>query len=443
MSETMRDSGQSQGNVKKGDMHLVVQKGRTFQIENPNVRILLDKGRYLVVELHKSTARKLGNRKDPCFHIEPLRENSTAYETVPRKRSTEITTQRLVDIVSGVQKSDYEANLAKLVSFPTRFSSSVHYTAAANWASNRFLGLGLTSSVVPIEIPSLGNSANVIACKQGSGGIGRKNIVMTAHLDSVNHPGGLDAVAPGADDNASGASAVLSMAAALSSVTFTHDLTFVFFGGEEQGLHGSTQYLNSLSASEKANIHAVLNMDMIGSLNTTTPTVLLEGAPISQWMIDELVNSATNHTMLEIQTSLNPFASDHVPFLNAQIPAVLTIEGADDANDAIHTDQDTLDRVNVELAMEILRMNLGFVVSQAEIVVQSEAGCGCSNSDNDGSSNENVNVLVGHYQGLFAQYSRLHRDRLIGVNDYRNWQLAREMHDALSVSDGLTQITDQ
>jgi len=44
------------------------------------------------------------------------------------------------------------------------------------------------------------------------------------------------------------------------------------------------------------------------------------------------------------------------------IPAVLTIEGADGANDRIHTAGDTLEHVDHDLALEILRMNVAYLV---------------------------------------------------------------------------------
>jgi Zn-dependent M28 family amino/carboxypeptidase len=59
-----------------------------------------------------------------------------------------------------------------------------------------------------------------------------------------------------------------------------------------------------------------------------------------------------------VETSLNPFASDHVPFINAGMPAVLTIEGADSANGHIHSANDTLNFIDWSLAAEILRMNI-------------------------------------------------------------------------------------
>ena len=67
---------------------------------------------------------------------------------------------------------------------------------------------------------------------------------------------------------------------------------------------------------------------------------------------------------LIVQTSLTPFNSDHVPFIDAGIPAVLTIEGADGANDRVHTDQDLAKYVDDELAGQILRMNVAFLAGR-------------------------------------------------------------------------------
>ena len=102
-------------------------------------------------------------------------------------------------------------------------------------------------------------------------------------------------------------------------------------------------------------------MDMVGSLNSPSQSVLLEGAPLSQAIIDGLSEAAATYTQLTVETSLNPFASDHVSFINAGIPAVLTIEGADNTNDTVHSETDTLQRIDYDLLLEILRMNVGFV----------------------------------------------------------------------------------
>jgi hypothetical protein len=43
---------------------------------------------------------------------------------------------------------------------------------------------------------------------------------------------------------------------------------------------------------------------------------------------------------------------------------VLTIEGADSANGNIHSMHDTLEHINYELTVEVLRMNVAFLASE-------------------------------------------------------------------------------
>jgi Zn-dependent M28 family amino/carboxypeptidase len=70
---------------------------------------------------------------------------------------------------------------------------------------------------------------------------------------------------------------------------------------------------------------------------------------------------------LAVEVSLNPFASDHVPFIDAGVPAVLTIEGADNTNGNIHSDKDTLEKLDYDFGAEILRMNVAFIAGQLGI----------------------------------------------------------------------------
>lgn len=431
-----------QGDVRKGDMHLVVQKGRTFQMEHPEARVILDKGRFLVVEMPKAEARRLAGRREPCFHIEPLRENTVVFEERPRRdRVARAPDPRVAAVVGGLQRPGFEAALAHLVSLRTRLSTSQEYTAAAEWARGVLESLGLTVTVAPVSVGS-GQSSNVIATKTGTGGPERGVLLVVGHLDSINQPGGPAADAPGADDNASGSAGVLALANALASHQFTHDLKFILFGGEEQGLLGSTQYLAGLSQAERGRLRGVLNMDMIGSINAQPPAVLLEGAALSQPMIDGLAEAAAQFTALTVQTSLNPFASDHVPFIQAGIPAVLTIEGADGANDAIHTANDTLDRIDAGFAMQILAMNAGFLAAEAGLVVQpqnqpADCGCGCSGKAKaDPALAQAVHQIAAHYQALFAQYARLQRDGAMQPNEIASWQAARAAYEALIAGTG-------
>ena len=50
----------------------MVQKGGLFQREHPDVPVLLDKGRFLLVDLDPAAARKLSRKKEPCYSVRGL-----------------------------------------------------------------------------------------------------------------------------------------------------------------------------------------------------------------------------------------------------------------------------------------------------------------------------------------------------------------------------------
>jgi Zn-dependent M28 family amino/carboxypeptidase len=106
-------------------------------------------------------------------------------------------------------------------------------------------------------------------------------------------------------------------------------------------------------------------MDMIGSLNSPAPSsVLLESASLSQKVIDGLNEAVATYTQLGVQTSLHFANSAHVPFVRAGLSAVLAIEGAEHANSTVHSSEDTTDRIDYDLALEILRMNVAFIARE-------------------------------------------------------------------------------
>jgi Peptidase family M28 len=349
--------------AKKEHMHIVVQNGRLFQQEHPDVPVIVDRGRILLVDLDPERVRQVEDKSLTCYGVLPLAQHQLVFAvrdaTAARSRRVEWIEQ----LVNEVSHPSFEANLIHLVSFPTRHSTSVHYANAASWACDQLQALLYATQLQSLTVNGR-SSQNVIADKQGNAAGARDVVLITAHLDSINIQGGPMAPAPGADDNGSGSAGLLEMARVFASHRGEHDLRFILFGGEEEGLLGSKRYIASLPASEKQRIRAVVNMDMIGTMNTSLPSVMLEGAPLSESIIDSLAEAAATYTTLTVETSLNPFASDHVPFIEAGIPAVLTIEGADSTNGNIHSMRDTLEHINYDLALEVLRMNVAFLADQ-------------------------------------------------------------------------------
>lgn len=102
-------------------------------------------------------------------------------------------------------------------------------------------------------------SRNVVA-QTGTGN--PDNVVMAgAHLDSV--PAG-----PGINDNGSGTATLLETATRLgASPAVTNAVRFAFWGAEEEGLIGSTNYVGGLSPADRQRIALYLNLDMVGSPN--------------------------------------------------------------------------------------------------------------------------------------------------------------------------------
>ena len=343
----------------QGRLHLVIQVGDTFRISHPDARVVLERGRHLIVDMTSCEVKRFTDPDECCWTIRSLPRNSRITDTVHSvQRAAD---PAITSLLGNLSTARYQANLEHLASFRTRHSLSPEFLTAADWARTQFEALGYTVTTENVAVGS-GTSRNIVAERKGSGTGPRDLVFVIGHLDSVNLPGGPNADAPGADDNGSGATGVLEIAAVLSTTPTVHDLRFILFGGEEQGLFGSKHHVAQLSAVDKARTRAVLNMDMIASSNGTPgPTVLLEGAALSQSMMDTLAEAAANYTTLTVQSSLNPFGSDHVPFLNALIPAVLTIEGADSANTNIHTANDTLAHIDYALAEQILRMNIAAV----------------------------------------------------------------------------------
>jgi hypothetical protein len=98
---------------------------------------------------------------------------------------------------------------------------------------------------------------NVIAESKG----GDKNhvVVVDAHLDAIFGAGMLD--------NASGSATILDVAEKMKNVTPRNKLRFIWFGGEELGLLGSSFYVNNLSKSELSHIGYDLDADVTATPN--------------------------------------------------------------------------------------------------------------------------------------------------------------------------------
>ena len=109
-------------------------------------------------------------------------------------------------------------------------------------------------------------------------------------------------------------------------------------------------------------------MDMIGWDAIPPLSLLLETARFNSAMADRFADIAARYTSLSTQISLRPFGSDHVPFLNRQVPCILTIEAEYDTNPHYHQVTDTYEILNLNLIEQTIILNSIVMLKDAGIV---------------------------------------------------------------------------
>ena len=140
-----------------------------------------------------------------------------------------------------------------------RATGSEGYRASVDYVTEQLEGAGYTVNEQPFDTFG-GESYNLTAELEGAD---PSHVVMLGgHLDSVDE-------GPGINDNGSGSAGELATALAFAEANPDPSVTirFAWWGAEEQGLLGSSHYVESLDQAELDRIDAYLNFDMIGSPN--------------------------------------------------------------------------------------------------------------------------------------------------------------------------------
>lgn len=199
-----------------------------------------------------------------------------------------------------------------------------------------------------------------------------------AHYDGVS-------AGPAADDNGSGVVAFLEAARVLSDYQFANNIRFIGFDMEEDGLIGSQKYVNDGGIQPWETIAGVLNFEMIGYYSDKPNSqefpngfdILFPAAHDSMiaanWKGNFLANIANDGSqwlketfdscsrafvpelrVISIQTpgtgviTQDLRRSDHAPFWDQGIQALMLSDGAEYRNENYHTANDVMDSLNFE-----------------------------------------------------------------------------------------------
>lgn len=142
-------------------------------------------------------------------------------------------------------------------------------------------------------------------------------IVITAHYD---HLGGMgkDTFFPGANDNGSGVSFLLSLAKYYSKNPPKYTISFICFAGEEAGILGSKYFTeNPLVPLEK--IRFLINVDMVGTGETGATVVNATQYPKEFKLLNEINDSGK--FLVKINPRGKAANSDHYFFTEKGVPA--------------------------------------------------------------------------------------------------------------------------
>lgn len=123
----------------------------------------------------------------------------------------------------------------------------------------------------------------------------------------------------GADDNASGVSLMLDLAAKLkNSNNNNNNYLFIAFSGEELGLLGSNFFVKNPTIDIKS-INYMINMDMVGRLNNEN-TLAVYGLGTSPIFKQTIKSNNKNFKIIENESGVGP--SDHTSFYLNDIPVL-------------------------------------------------------------------------------------------------------------------------
>ncbi len=201
-------------------------------------------------------------------------------------------------------------------------------------------------------------SKNIIGVVQGTDPVLKDEfIVVGAHLDHVKPVMGQ--VCNGADDNASGASAVIEIAEAVAANPFSRSVLFIAYTAEEMGLYGSKFFVSS-EIVPKDNIRFNVNMDMIGrstkeNEETRAHYVVTSKKYVNKMgtFINSVNNGITDFPLIIDNDEDSPGGSDHLSFISSGIPAFFFFSGI---HEDLHQPGDDPEKVDYNKAESIAKL---------------------------------------------------------------------------------------
>ena len=344
----------------------------------------------------------------------------------------QVSDSTIAQIVSAVNPDSVRYIIQSLQDFETRFLFASTRDSVAGWIKAQFLRWGYTDVVIDSFQYDGTWQKNVIATLPGL--YPDKINIVGGHHDSYSLSFDSAMVfAPGADDNASGTSAVLEIARVLKETNYQPESTirFITFGAEEYGLWGSKDYaLKAYNSGMDINI--MINHDMIS--HTYSP-VANSSVDINYYSgfeyLRELAMYCTQTYSLITPDigSPNSSGSDSHSFWQLGFPSVYFEES--NFSPYYHSPADTIGNYNMDYCAEVIKSSCATLLSH--IVIPSPV--------------RNYHLVdAGNGNSLLASWSPNTDFDLIGYNIYigtssGNYDSTFSTVDTVNSLNGLTEGT--
>lgn len=303
------------------------------------------------VRLITSKTKFIPERDSHHRSLRPIIRNTALVETRAVKRDSPAQNSPFT-LSQWIDADRWHADVEKLASW-NRYSYAADNSLARAWLVEELTALpGFEVSEFPFTMPR-GTGYNVLGQITGKSRPDEIYIV-GAHYDSTSEKP--STLAPGAEDNATGTAGMLAIARVFAEYPPEATIIFVGFSGEEQGLYGSEAWTGQwLDSGKEKSIKAALIMDMIGYSGDSELDLLLETSRLTQPLLAD-IETVHNDPDLVVSESFNYWGSDHEPFLDNGIPAILFIENDYLNYPSYHRSTDTVDKIHPELGPKILRL---------------------------------------------------------------------------------------
>lgn len=284
-------------------------------------------------------------------------------KTLSPEYSTAVNDTVISNLVSAVNADSVEYFIQTLQDFQTRFLFAPTRDSVASWIKHEFLKMGYTDVVIDSFYYDGTWQKNVIATLTGSDEPQKINII-GGHHDSYSS-GDPMIFAPGADDNASGTSAVLEIARVIKEQNYIPGSTikFITFAAEEYGLWGSKDYaLKAFNSGMEIKI--MINHDMISHTYYTVANSQVDINYYSgfEYLRELAMDCTEQYSVISPQIgSQNSSGSDSHSFWQLGFPSVYFEEA--DFSPFYHSPNDIITNYNMEYCAEVIKSSCATLLS--------------------------------------------------------------------------------